>query len=107
MPSRCAGLGKPCPKDCRGCNHGSRRSATHFCTPEFSHSDHFNLTGIYAVRTSKVLSEARGGPDDQLLFDATEIAEGYVCEHFRSAAMSGAAASRSKSERARTKQLQN
>ena len=91
MPSRCAGLGKPCPKDCRGCNYGSRRSATHFCTPEFSHSDHFNLTGIYAVRTSKVLSEARGGPDDQLLFDATEIAEGYVCEHFRSAAMSGAA----------------
>ena len=89
MPSRCAGLGKPCPKDCRGCNHGSRRSATHFCTPEFSHSDRSELTGIYAIGTNKVLQEARGGPEDQLLFNATEIEEGYVCDHFRDAALKG------------------
>jgi hypothetical protein len=89
MPSRCAGLGKPCPKGCLGCNHGSRRSATHFCTPEFSHSDRSELTGIYAIGTNKVLQEARGGPEDALLFNATEIEEGYVCDHFRAAALKG------------------
>ena len=92
MPSRCAGLGKPCPKGCGGCNFASTRSATHSCTPEFAHSDRSELTGSYAIGTNKVLREARGGPEDELLFNATEIEEGYVCDHFRAAALKGAAA---------------
>ena len=59
MPSRCAGLGKPCPKGCGGCNFASTRSATHSCTPEFAHSDRSELTGSYAIGTNKVLWEAR------------------------------------------------